>query len=207
MIRTLLAVAIAVQVAMWLAPARAQLSQDVLAGAMECERAPHPITRIDGCTVVIDSGQLNGHPDLLSKVYNNRAIAFRELGRFDRAITDYDAAIQLDPGYAAAYHNRALAYGRLDQYERAIVDFNRALQLEPGRAGAYKDRGLAHCRLGNVDAASADWVRFTEIGGQSAGASLQEFLAQRGYHAGPIDGIVGPATLQALRAYLGTGCA
>ncbi len=192
--------------AMWLAPAQAQLSQDVLAGAMECERAPHPTTRIDGCTVVIDSGQFDGHPDLLSKVYNNRAIAFRELGRFDRAITDYDAAIQLDPDYAAAYHNRALAYGRLNQYERALVDFSRALQLDPGRAGAYKDRGLAHCRLGNADAASADWVRFTEIGGQSAGAALQQFLAQEGYHSGPIDGIVGPATRQALRAYLATGC-
>lgn len=42
-------------------------------------------------------------------IYNERGIAYFELGMFSEAIDDRSSALELDPTYAAAYYNKALA--------------------------------------------------------------------------------------------------
>ena len=49
-------------------------------------------------------------------------------GQADRAIQDFDEAIKLDPGSAAAY-NRGKIYQGKGDYDRAIQDFDRAIAL------------------------------------------------------------------------------
>jgi tetratricopeptide (TPR) repeat protein len=39
--------------------------------------------------------------------YNNRGSAYHDKGNTNRAITDYNEAIRLDPKFAFAYSNRA----------------------------------------------------------------------------------------------------
>ncbi len=41
---------------------------------------------------------------------NNRGIAYRNQGKYDRAIADFDEAIKLKPDYAVAMYNRGTAY-------------------------------------------------------------------------------------------------
>ena len=40
--------------------------------------------------------------------YNNRGIAYADLGDYQSAIEDYNQAIRLKPDYADAYNNRGL---------------------------------------------------------------------------------------------------
>ena len=62
-------------------------------------------------------------------------------GEYDRAIVDFNKAIQLKPDFDAAYNNRGLAYHDKDDYDRAIVDFNTAIKLKPNFAAPYSNRG------------------------------------------------------------------
>lgn len=41
------------------------------------------------------------------------------------AISNYSAAIEINPGYTKAYYNRATAFLRLDRIDEALRDFNK----------------------------------------------------------------------------------
>lgn len=65
-------------------------------------------------------------------------------GQYDKAISDYNKAIEINPGIARAYTNRGLAYRRKGQYDKAISDYNKAIEINPKIAKAYTHRGLAY---------------------------------------------------------------
>ena len=55
----------------------------------------------------------------------------QELGEQNDALDDYNAAITLSPGFAAALYERALCYVSLRKDELALEDFSNAIALEP----------------------------------------------------------------------------
>ena len=89
----------------------------------------------------------------------NDGIAYSKLGQHQRAIQEYDRAIQLDPDYVDAYLNRGFTYKKLDQYQRAIQDYDKAIQIDPNYAYAYYIRGLAYHNLGQTAKAKADFAK------------------------------------------------
>ena len=89
--------------------------------------------------------------------YNNRGLAYANIGEFDAAIADYNTAIALNPDDDAAYYNRGNAYVRKDEVDTAIQDFNKALVLNPAFPEAYNNRGNAYVRKDEFDAAIADY--------------------------------------------------
>src|SRR5262249_60944662 len=83
-----------------------------------------------------------------------RAEAHVELGQFyagERAIVEYDKAIELEPRYARAYRLRAKAHIGIDDYDKAIADATQAIDLEPSDAEAYQVRGYAHHMKMDID--------------------------------------------------------
>ena len=66
--------------------------------------------------------------------------AYHYLGQYERAIEDYDQALEINPQLAEAYNNRGLAY--LGQYERAIEDYDQALEIASRRSLGARHRGL-----------------------------------------------------------------
>ena len=63
--------------------------------------------------------------------YFNRGLAYYYyLGQHQRAIQDYDKAIQLDPNDAKAYNNRGFAYHNLGQDAEADADKAKACSLD-----------------------------------------------------------------------------
>ena len=52
----------------------------------------------------------------------------------DRAIADFDKAIQIDPTNAVAYDDRGAAYGVKTNYDKALADFSESIRLDPKRA-------------------------------------------------------------------------
>lgn len=63
---------------------------------------------------------------------------------YDRAITDYTAAIELKPAYAEAYNDRGFARYLKGDFDRAIADYTRAIELRPDYAQAYNSRGVIY---------------------------------------------------------------
>jgi tetratricopeptide (TPR) repeat protein len=80
-----------------------------------------------------------------------RASALIRRGEPDRAITDYDVVLQLDPTLADIFNARGeLAHKKGDRV-RALADFAAALRLNPNHASAranYRGLGLELERLG-----------------------------------------------------------
>ncbi len=77
---------------------------------------------------------------------NNHGCAVQ--GRFEEALRDYSAAIQLNPRHCRAFYNRAFSNDRLRRYDAAVADYTRALDIQPGNATAYHNRASLFERLG-----------------------------------------------------------
>ena len=61
-----------------------------------------------------------------AEAYYNRGIAYARKGDLDRAIQDYDKALELKPDLAVAYYNRGVAWLRLKSWEKARADLTSA---------------------------------------------------------------------------------
>ncbi|MFJ8563111.1 tetratricopeptide repeat protein, partial [Streptomyces microflavus] len=60
-----------------------------------------------------------------------RGQAHRQAGRYDQAITDLTAALELDPTDAWALAARGQAHRQAGRYDQAITDLTAALELDP----------------------------------------------------------------------------
>jgi tetratricopeptide (TPR) repeat protein len=115
---------------------------------------------------------------------HNRGVAHFSKGDYERAISDYDQAMQLDPNYAAAYNNRGNAYRQKGEYDRAISDYDQAIRLDPKYALAYSNRGEAYEAKNDSDHAIADFDQALKLNpslakGHQGLARVQGMLATR----------------------------
>lgn len=60
-----------------------------------------------------------------------RGVVYIETEGYDKAISDFDRSIELDPSNVDAYAARGYTYKLKGQYERALTDLNRAIGLQP----------------------------------------------------------------------------
>lgn len=79
--------------------------------------------------------------------YNNRGVAYYNLGQKQLAIDDFNHALLLDSSYADAYNNRGVAYFEMHQYHQAISDYNEVIRLKPQRVDAFLNRAAANKNL------------------------------------------------------------
>ena len=63
--------------------------------------------------------------------HNGRGWVWHAKGEHDKAMSDYDRAVQLDPRFAAAYVNRGLARADDEDWDEAFADFDRAIHSSP----------------------------------------------------------------------------
>jgi tetratricopeptide (TPR) repeat protein len=79
--------------------------------------------RIKACSAVI------GHNPKDAAAYYTRAVAYQFNGEVDRAISDYNKAIELNPTDAPAYDGRGRAYVSKGDYTNAVLDVTKAGEL------------------------------------------------------------------------------
>lgn len=109
-------------------------------------------------------------PEALAITFNNRGVAYSELGDYDRAIKDYQQALTLVPkdptavkNLRIAYVRRAAAAARLGDQTAALADYDRAIELEPDHPLAYMRRGQLQLDRGDKAAAIADLTRAQQL--------------------------------------------
>ena len=74
----------------------------------------------------------------------------------DEALTDFNAALRLDPRHAGALVGRAALWERKNEVEKAIVDLTAAIDVAPSNADAFSRRALLRWRSGEHDQAIGD---------------------------------------------------
>lgn len=143
----------------------------------------------------------------------------------DREVTDVstmDPAVQIDwltdeiegctkPSNKRAddYLQRGIAYSRLGDVDNSLADYSTAISLNPGDPKYYFWRGDAYCSLEppDVESGMQDSLKAAALstGSDNYAEFLQTSLAIAGYYDGPIDGVFGPKSQAAFRAYCAAG--
>jgi tetratricopeptide (TPR) repeat protein len=85
--------------------------------------------------------------------FTGRGIDYAHLGKYDRAIADYNEAIRADPKNAAAYYSRGIAFTHEGNTDKALEDYNTALRFDPKYAPAYNGLGMICSDQGKHDEA------------------------------------------------------
>jgi lipoprotein NlpI len=92
-----------------------------------------------------------------AQVLGLRANAYGVTGAYDKALTDFAAAIDAVPGQPAPYVGRSIIYLQLRDYAHAIEDASTAIGHSPAYVLAFTNRGLANFYAGNFAAAADDF--------------------------------------------------
>ncbi len=92
-------------------------------------------------------------------LYANRGTVFYKTGDYDRAIADFDKAIELNPNDAEAHLRLGVVWSKKGDHDRAIAYFNEAVKLRPKDAMMYIHRGVTYDEMGDFDQAIADFSR------------------------------------------------
>lgn len=110
--------------------------------------------------------------------YSNRGAAFVKEKQYDKAVDDFNKAIELSPRNANAYLGRGFSLAIKKQFSRAIEDLNRGIDLNPKKADAYSIRGLVYAEIGNPRAIS-DFQKACDMGSEKGCSFLQKALQNR----------------------------
>jgi tetratricopeptide (TPR) repeat protein len=70
--------------------------------------------------------------------------AYVELGKYDKAITEFQAALKIDPGFVKADYNLALAYAHSKKTDDAIAILKRLLIADPENTQVLSALGWAY---------------------------------------------------------------
>jgi tetratricopeptide (TPR) repeat protein len=93
------------------------------------------------------------------------AQALMESGQIDKALGEYNRAIDLHAADPNLRYNRGRVLARLGQWERARDDYTRFLEVTPDDGAVWLRRHLANAHLGQWDKANADYSRAVEHSG------------------------------------------
>ena len=106
---------------------------------------------------------LKGHRHQLAFAHKVRAFIFKKKGNFDAALSDYNAAIQLDSKNAEIYRARGIIYLKKKALDQAFSDFETAIAINPNYAAAYNDRGFVYYEKGAFNHAISDYNHVIEL--------------------------------------------
>ncbi|BBN01459.1 hypothetical protein MPTK1_2g07550 [Marchantia polymorpha subsp. ruderalis] len=73
----------------------------------------------------------DGSEQDLAQVYNALGFSYFSDGKLEKAIAQYEKAVQLQPGYVTAWNNLADAYENQKDFAKALQAYEQALQLDP----------------------------------------------------------------------------
>jgi tetratricopeptide (TPR) repeat protein len=125
-------------------------------------------------------GWIAVHPmdDRTASALNGRCWARARLGQdLDKALTDCNAALKLDPGRPSYLDSRGLVRLRMGDLDGAINDYDAALKLSPNMAWSLYGRGLAELRRGAKDRGQADLAAAAKADPQIAEEAAKNGLA------------------------------
>ncbi|ACT56909.1 tetratricopeptide repeat protein [Candidatus Liberibacter asiaticus] len=133
------------------------------------------ILLIEGCSSLFPSMGRRVNIDSLTAVirahpsdpegYNVRGVVYGMNGDFEKALLDFQSALDLNPRYYKVYANRALIRYKMGDVPMAIRDYGTALKINPDYDVAYIGRGNIYRdeRYSDLQKAFADFDRAIQL--------------------------------------------
>jgi lipoprotein NlpI len=100
---------------------------------------------------------INEEPERVPLAYNQRGMAFYDMGRLDFARKDFEKAIALNPSYIDAHNNLGMTLYKTGGLDDAIEEFDKAIALDASYKEAYNNRGMIFNDKGQLDRAIEDF--------------------------------------------------
>ena len=117
--------------------------------------------------------------------YVNRGAAYLKKDDYDRAITVFSKAIELDSNNMPAYVGRGVTYRCKGNYDHAITDFDKAIELAPSDKLAHRERGITYYSKKDYERAITDFNKAIRLGFKHFSCYAGRGLAY--YHKGDYD--------------------
>ena len=95
--------------------------------------------------------------------YLKRGNKHYEDQQFQKALSDYNKAINLNPENALTYKRRGILFINLGRKEEALLDYDKAIDLEPEDVEAYNNRGLLFKDLRRNKEALSDYNKAIDL--------------------------------------------
>lgn len=100
--------------------------------------------------------------------FYNRAVAYRNVRKYDLAIIDLDKILELNPNLPLSlwkefYFLRGTIFQENGDYEKALINLDKAITLDPDNAKYYLHRANTYQLLKKNDLAIADYNKSLEI--------------------------------------------
>ena len=93
----------------------------------------------------------------LGVAYSKRARSYMQQGQFDRAMSDLERGLSLDPEDQQALTNRGTIWFLKGNDQKALADLDKAIRLKRADAAALNSRGAVRFDLGEHDRALEDF--------------------------------------------------
>ena len=78
-----------------------------------------------------------------------KGFVYQNQGNLDKAVEEYQKALQLNPNYTQVYTNLGAVYLEKQDYDRAIQQFNKVIELNYWDRKAHYNLGLAYLYKGD----------------------------------------------------------
>jgi tetratricopeptide (TPR) repeat protein len=127
------------------------------------QRAIINIAANDQLKAAEDYSRALSHKSDVPTIHYDFAQTLRRLNMTDKAISEYETAIDLDPVMVEAHNNLGIAYREAGRYEDAIRAFARVIELDPRYAKAYNNLGACLAESGREDQAIVTFRRATQL--------------------------------------------
>lgn len=88
-----------------------------------------------------------------------RGLEFEKSGDFEKALSEFSSALDMEPDRPEILHNRGRALAGLEQYVRAAEDFSKALETSKNPNEILLDRAAAYFHSGDSKKAIKDYNR------------------------------------------------
>lgn len=87
----------------------------------------------------------------------------KELKLFDKALINYDLAIEIKKDFFYAYYNKGILLFELKKYKEALTSYDKAIQINKNFYQAFANRGIVLVELNKVEAAIASYEKAISI--------------------------------------------
>lgn len=89
--------------------------------------------------------------------------------QYAKAVTEFEAARDIDPTQVAVHANLARAYGGTGQIQEGIASYLKAIELKPDEGGFHNNLGQLYLKAGRIDDGISAFEKAAEINPKKAG--------------------------------------
>jgi tetratricopeptide (TPR) repeat protein len=97
------------------------------------------------------------------RLYTLRASAHFAMGSAEKALQDFNTAIELGYKVAHAYASRGLFYSASGETDKALIDFSKAIELDPQDEVPLMNRASVFMAIGEFQQATLDYTSALQI--------------------------------------------